>query len=1198
MRNKLLALSLLSLASVSMWGQKDVTSTYLQNAGFDNESDFVTGSICTYAKDVTGNGVVGSSLQAVTGWTADASGDAHAGGCFGLGSGYWVASSGMTVPATDAKGNSAGGTLALAGCWDSNPSYSQALTLPAGSYKIEICGFNAGTATAFGTQTFGFAEEGGTTHYISVTWTVNNWVTASTTFELSSETSGKFIVGAKKVAGGSASSAKLFIDYVKIIDLNAVDKTALNAAIESAMIQYQAGTPGAEEFNAAIEAAKAINEKASATVEEVVNAQDALAKAVIDYEYAAATPESPISMTNLIANPSFESGNLNGWTNNGMQIQSNNSFDKKAGTYYAEKWQGSGGLPNSSILQTINNIPNGYYKITAAAGFDGKGAYVVANSDQTEFGANGDYYVITNVTNHSLEIGIKLISSTSNYVRFDNFRIEYTKSDPATYAAKLALQQQIDIATNLSSKHSAASEQALQEALISANAVLSTGTDVSDFDEATAALASVIAAVNASIADYANLNAQIAIAEAYKVVKVDNAADYAQAIADAQAVYNAGTADNCSDAIAALDAVVKAAKVNDYTYVSESFQYSVSLDEKAWKTTGYVANFSNEHWSGTTHEYKNQDDSNGRGWNSSTGFTIGLSQDVTLPAGKYVFKACGRKSAGATMELSVKAGDTDLGTVSDFPNGNATRGINKNGETSFDEGNEAYANNGNGFGWQWRFVEFELTEETTINVSVKASATVAHEWASFGDYAVLTDNEANLAMITYNVALNSAKTAIANDAYKNVTGIEKVALQNAIDADMTGKSKAEIEAAATALKEVSDNFIAAAPAYDAYVSCMANVDTLLDAAGKAKFAELEADIETELSAATIASVPASYIEAVKAQITPGADMTGIIANAAIASTEGWSNARTNANEQYTGAPDNTYFDVYNETRDIQQNIGKLNAGIYTLKCATRASAAMKNGNIYVLQNGANLASTDIHTDGNTGGELGNGWSWTEVTFAVADNTNDITIGFYSECGGNQWAGADNFSLTYAGDGVSVTIPTSGYCTFSCNVALAVPTGVEVYYASDCDDSYVKMTQIEDGKIPANTGVVLKGTAQSYKLTPATGATAVTGNLLVAATTAIPELAPEADGKTNYVLVNGEFCPFTGTANVAAGKAYLALPNASAGALTLVFDGDATAINAVSNTDLTSGKIYNLNGQAVDANFKGIVIKNGKKILNK
>ena len=53
----------------------------------------------------------------------------------------------------------------------------------------------------------------------------------------------------------------------------------------------------------------------------------------------------------------------------------------------------------------------------------------------------------------------------------------------------------------------------------------------------------------------------------------------------------------------------------------------------------------------------------------------------------------------------------------------------------------------------------------------------------------------------------------------------------------------------------------------------------------------------------------------------------------------------------------------------------------------------------------------------------------------------------------------------------------------------------------------------------------------------------------------------------------------------------------AGTAPYEFGTDPSGINNVfmDNTD-ASGKIYNLNGQRVTSNFKGIVVKNGKKFV--
>ena len=52
----------------------------------------------------------------------------------------------------------------------------------------------------------------------------------------------------------------------------------------------------------------------------------------------------------------------------------------------------------------------------------------------------------------------------------------------------------------------------------------------------------------------------------------------------------------------------------------------------------------------------------------------------------------------------------------------------------------------------------------------------------------------------------------------------------------------------------------------------------------------------------------------------------------------------------------------------------------------------------------------------------------------------------------------------------------------------------------------------------------------------------------------------------------------------------------AGTAPYQFGTDPSGINSVSNDNVVSGKAYNLAGQAVSKNFKGIVVKNGKKYV--
>ena len=144
---KLTLLFLMSLFTMQeVVAQTDVTDKYLTNAGFDVEADFVSSIVYTYASDANQYGGV-SSCQSVTGWTADATGDGKAGGSFRYGSGFGLAGNDYKVPSTDAQGNSLGGALGLAGCWGNAVGYSQALTLPAGTYRISYSVYNAGTNT-------------------------------------------------------------------------------------------------------------------------------------------------------------------------------------------------------------------------------------------------------------------------------------------------------------------------------------------------------------------------------------------------------------------------------------------------------------------------------------------------------------------------------------------------------------------------------------------------------------------------------------------------------------------------------------------------------------------------------------------------------------------------------------------------------------------------------------------------------------------------------------------------------------------------------------------------------------------------------------------------------------------------------------------------------------------------------------------
>ena len=188
--------------------------------------------------------------------------------------------------------------------------------------------------------------------------------------------------------------------------------------------------------------------------------------------------------------------------------------------------------------------------------------------------------------------------------------------------------------------------------------------------------------------------------------------------------------------------------------------------------------------------------------------------------------------------------------------------------------------------------------------------------------------------------------------------------------------------------------------------------------------------------------------------------------------------------------------------------------------------------------------------------------------------------------------------------VKVTITKAGWAT-ACIPFASTVEGATAYYVT-VDKEKVILNKIE-GTIPAETGVVLEGEEGTATFTLSTNTPeSVDGNLLVGTTEAGGKTFSAETGTTYYILSNGAngvgFYYDNVTQDNGASaycnqyKAVLAVPTGSGAPSFFTFD-DATAINGISSVK-TSGVRYNLNGQAVGEDYKGIVIVNGKKMFNK
>ena len=180
----------------------------------------------------------------------------------------------------------------------------------------------------------------------------------------------------------------------------------------------------------------------------------------------------------------------------------------------------------------------------------------------------------------------------------------------------------------------------------------------------------------------------------------------------------------------------------------------------------------------------------------------------------------------------------------------------------------------------------------------------------------------------------------------------------------------------------------------------------------------------------------------------------------------------------------------------------------------------------------------------------------------------------------------------------VTIGTAGASTLYAPVALTLPElseGQELkVYTAVQNGEYLTLTEVES-VIPANTGVILMGTAATYNFTISDDASDPVGQLTgTVATMANPNndriytLQKPGDAfmmkKYNGDYLNGF-------------KAYYEMPaNSSVQALRLSF-GETTGIDGVVNA---GGKleIYDMSGRRVEKMTKGLYIVNGQKVLVK
>ena len=194
---------------------------------------------------------------------------------------------------------------------------------------------------------------------------------------------------------------------------------------------------------------------------------------------------------------------------------------------------------------------------------------------------------------------------------------------------------------------------------------------------------------------------------------------------------------------------------------------------------------------------------------------------------------------------------------------------------------------------------------------------------------------------------------------------------------------------------------------------------------------------------------------------------------------------------------------------------------------------------------------------------------------------------------------------YYGDVVKVNISSVGYATFGYDSALDL-NGIDAYTAT-ISGNYVVLNSIMGKKIPANTGIVLKGSGVITIPVTSDSTDDVGENDLL-----VSDGSVTGDESTIYVLANGNngigFYLLRSGGKVAAQRAYLKSSEAIEASPfygfdeTTGMDGEIIQMDDLSQTmsvyDLQGRRINVTSAQTLSALPKGIYIVNGRKMVFK
>ena len=734
---KLLMMACALLGAGQAWAQTDVTSTYITNADFSSTSGWTQNHSSNYW--TLGNGKIGT---------------------------YAVANS--KTSSTDANHLSSEYCLGIQCRWNGNyANFTQTTSsLPIGKYILSYDVQNTNSSTTSAAYSNLFKVTAGSKDYADskTEWMSSHasWTEHTIEFTLTEAATATISLGYGTGSNNieSAKTPHVYVSHLKLEYIpfaTSEDYANLNSAISTVEGKAWGFDEGEYapynyvEVLEALAAAKAIDQTANNLQPDVQEMTTSLNNVINTTDWSAANTAE----VNAIWDGSFEY-DYSGLTGNVQPIGWYRVKGTSGEGYYV-RYASTGDFAGVAYTSSHHGL---FTKLNAYYGW-GDGYTMPLNEDT--------YYTISFVTGGAgdcpdLTCNIDIINPSEETTRIKTYAVQNTTANSDPTSSSWSTIQQIfktdDAGNYVLGLVPRNSGKKVQNQFLYGDFMLKTTT----IAEATDYYNAVKDEVDDAYNDEANGGSEkTAFKEALDASVPSTIAEIMEAAANlytlrdafvaATPKYNAFEAERQS----AIDLGVSPSSVNAVTMTSasqlqEKLQALYVLEDAA-VTSGYVVDATTkfgswtpqnldtkntEHWSGNAVTFYDR-------WQNS-GYTSSITSTVTLPAGKYVFKLAARaqeNGINGAFNMSVKVGD-NAAVYKDFVAKNGSgKGITTSGAVSYSEGE--FCNNGNGYGWEWRFIAFELDDEA--EVTLKGYAQVyANNWVGFSDATLLTTSD-NVAVL-------------------------------------------------------------------------------------------------------------------------------------------------------------------------------------------------------------------------------------------------------------------------------------------------------------------------------------------------------------------------------------------------------------------------------------------------------------------